>query len=153
MTRRSAAARSKTVLVTVGTTSFKALTDVCLHDDAFLKLLHRHGVTSLIVQHGDASTTPSHSNLSLDIKTYAYVDDLQALIQEADLVIAHAGAGTTLEVLKSGKKLVTVINESLMDNHQSELAEEMASKGHALLATPSYMTTFLIDLAYLDAYN
>merc|ERR1712096_56405 len=43
-------------------------------------------------------------------------------MRSADLVISHAGAGSVLEALEARKLLLVVINDSLMDNHQMELA-------------------------------
>ncbi len=43
---------------------------------------------------------------------------LEDLINEADVVISHCGAGILLESLRSkGAKCIAVVNESLMDNH------------------------------------
>ncbi|KAK0527807.1 N-acetylglucosaminyldiphosphodolichol N-acetylglucosaminyltransferase catalytic subunit alg13 [Tilletia horrida] len=72
-----------------------------------------------------------------------YTPDLPSFIQRADVVVAHAGSGTILEVLRSNaststttekKKtapaLVVVPNHTLMDDHQSELALALGRKGY-----------------------
>lgn len=41
-------------------------------------------------------------------------------------MISHAGAGTCIEVLQAEKTLAVIVNDSLMDNHQVELAEKLA---------------------------
>jgi beta-1,4-N-acetylglucosaminyltransferase len=44
------------------------------------------------------------------------------------------GSGTMLQTLRLSKKLIVVVNESLMDNHQYELAQAMHEKGYAILS-------------------
>ena len=45
------------------------------------------------------------------------------------------GAGSVLETLQAGRPLIVVINELLMDNHQMELASQLAEDGHLFYAT------------------
>ncbi len=40
------------------------------------------------------------------------------------------GAGTCLEALRASKKLIAVINDSLMDNHQQELFDKLKGEGY-----------------------
>ena len=76
----------------------------------------------------------------MTIRHFDYSASIQSEIAAADLVIAHAGAGTALEVLRKRKPLICVINDDLMNNHQTELAEELSRGGHVLSATPASLS-------------
>lgn len=52
-------------------------------------------------------------------------------------ISTYLGAGTTLEVLRKHKPLLVVINEDLMNNHQIELAEDLAKNNFLFYCTPS----------------
>jgi UDP-N-acetylglucosamine transferase subunit ALG13 len=45
------------------------------------------------------------------------------------------GAGTILDGMRLGLSLIVVPNDSLLDNHQLELAEELESQGYATKST------------------
>ena len=83
---------------------------------------------------------------------------LKILFLEANLIVGHAGAGTCLvseafifwfhcfqlqEALGLGKPFIAVINNALMDDHQKELAEQLAKDGHLLCALPENLATTL----------
>lgn len=62
--------------------------------------------------------------------------DLSAELHRADVVISHAGSGSALAALEAGRYPVLVPRDSdcgeQVDNHQQELATELARRGLAL---------------------
>lgn len=66
-------------------------------------------------------------------------------MKSADLIIGHAGAGTALDVLRLKKPMVSVINDKLMDNHQTELADRLAELGHLVKTTPTELHSALLQ--------
>ena len=123
------------VFVTVGTTTFDKLISTTTSPSFQEELLAR-GYTHLTAQVGRYTDLISPVT-GMTIRHFDYSSSIQSEIESADLVIAHAGAGTALEVLRKGKPLICVINDELMNNHQTELAEELSRGGHVLSATPS----------------
>lgn len=91
---------------------------------------------------------PTSSNNSaqqyhkLHVKWYRFQPSLVHDMERADIILCHAGAGTLLEALAISKPydintiqlqrpiINAVINTSLMNNHQSELAEELHRRRH-----------------------
>ncbi|KAH8583396.1 glycosyl transferase [Cryptosporidium sp. chipmunk genotype I] len=124
------------VLVTVGTTKFDLLIK---HVDKveFLDQLLECGYNNLFIQYGSGEYVPNprkvkHSKICdnsidndqfLEIKAIPYLKEI--LYSDFDLVIGHAGAGTILNSLRNNRKMIVVINKSLMDNHQAELATQL----------------------------
>jgi UDP-N-acetylglucosamine transferase subunit ALG13 len=96
----------------------------------------------------DETTTMYHHRIL--VRWYRFIPSLVSEMERADIILCHAGAGTLLEALeiaakssamttegltprKKTKIVNALINSSLMDNHQSELAEELESRGHILI--------------------
>ncbi|XP_023555661.1 UDP-N-acetylglucosamine transferase subunit ALG13 homolog isoform X3 [Octodon degus] len=129
----------KRVFVTVGTTSFDELI-TCVSAEDSVRIFKSLGYSQLTLQIGRGTVVPeAFSAESFTLDVYRYKDSLQEDLQEADLVISHAGAGSCLETLEKGKPLVVVINEKLMNNHQLELAKQLHQEGHLFYCTCSYL--------------
>ena len=63
---------------------------------------------------------------------------LDVLIKKSTMVISHCGAGILLESLRAEDTCaVAVVNDSLMGNHQSELADRLSEMRHIYKAVPS----------------
>jgi len=115
----------KKILITVGSTHFDQLIRV-IDSTEFLDLANRMGYDEIFAQIGN------YGGKIENLKTYSQYlkpDEMKKKRSEADLVIGHAGAGTIMEVLQNGKPLIVVVNDSLMENHQTELATKLGSMG------------------------
>ncbi|GAV02943.1 hypothetical protein RvY_13445 [Ramazzottius varieornatus] len=131
----------KTAFATVGTTSFDALVDQLISKD-FLQTLHEQDYQRLVIQYGRGITEPQSRIVhGVEVRAYRYKPSIREDLENADLVIGHAGAGSVLETLTLNKRLLVVVNETLMDNHQAELAEEFASQGFLHWTTVSKLPT------------
>ncbi|KAI0979648.1 hypothetical protein GJ496_001293 [Pomphorhynchus laevis] len=118
--------------VTVGTTRFDKLINA-ISNLEFLTILINNGFEKLTIQYGSgqAATIPNCISEKLQVIQIDFKSSIGDILEDADLVISHAGSGTLLETLRSRKptKLVAVCNNDLMDNHQIELANKLASIG------------------------
>ncbi|ETN76075.1 glycosyltransferase family 28 protein [Necator americanus] len=85
-----------------------------------------------------------HMAGGIPVEYYRFKPNIQDDIENALLVIGHAGAGTCLECLKMKKPFIVVVNENLMDNHQLELAKELARGEHLLYCTVSNLSVALM---------
>ncbi|KAM5574215.1 hypothetical protein ABKV19_013616 [Rosa sericea] len=138
----------KTVFVTVGTTSFDALVKA-VDTREVKEELSRRGYTDLLIQMGRGSYIPSKSegdddSIAVDYLTFS--SSIAEYLRAASLVISHAGSGSIFETLQLRKPLIVVVNEDLMDNHQSELAEELAGRKHLYYAHPQTLRRIIVDM-------
>ncbi|KAF4042818.1 Glycosyltransferase family 28 C-terminal domain [Phytophthora infestans] len=128
--------------VTVGTTKFDALI-AALDTDACLSSLVARGFTSLRMQIGHGEHQPRATFPGLTLSFYRHDPQYKRDVAEADLIISHAGAGSIMDGLALKKKLLVVVNTSLMDNHQAELAEAMADQNYCLQTTVQGLQSML----------
>mmetsp|Transcript_22394 Transcript_22394/g.62101 ORF Transcript_22394/g.62101 Transcript_22394/m.62101 type:complete len:181 (-) Transcript_22394:181-723(-) len=152
------------VLVTVGSTLFealiKAVDSLGLADE-----LVRRGYSTLVIQIGSGthlpiSLLPNGSNSGvlrngLAVEWFRFAPSLDKYMARASLVISHAGSASTFESLRAGRKLVAVPNPVLMNNHQMELAKELASQGFCIFSTAEGLLDTLqtMDLASLKPFE
>ncbi|KNC85750.1 hypothetical protein SARC_02089 [Sphaeroforma arctica JP610] len=142
-------AESAYAFVTVGSTEFDKLIDAVLADEVLLEL-KRRGIQRLLLQIGRGSEDSvreccAANNTAIPITYYRFKSSLLEDISSADLVISHAGSGTILESLGAKRKLVVIVNEDLMDNHQIELAQQLKAMGHIAFGTSRTLPSLLED--------
>lgn len=84
------------------------------------------------------------SGLEVDAHASVPGQELRAAIAEADLVIAHAGVGTSLTTLDLGRSLVLLPRlkryDEMVDDHQLMIAKELDSRGLAVSRDPDALT-------------
>lgn len=139
------------IFVTVGTTKFPELIDAVISDE-ILAILSKYQCKKLVIQHGSGQPISfdkiKEISLEFGIETccFDYKSTIQPDIVASNLVISHAGAGSCIEVLKAHKPLIVVVNDKLMHNHQTELAEQLSKDGHLLFCLPNTLANTLNDV-------
>jgi beta-1,4-N-acetylglucosaminyltransferase len=127
---------TKKIFVTVGSTHFDELISL-IDSPPFISLAAKRGYSEIVAQVGNYGRPVQHITKSF---AYAKPNEIKPYFQNSDLVIGHAGAGTIMEVLGLKKPLLVVVNDSLMENHQPELARALCSRNLLTMAT---ISTFL----------
>ncbi|KAK6590579.1 glycosyl transferase [Cryptosporidium xiaoi] len=120
------------ILVTVGTTKFEELVKEVDRQEFHNKLLIL-GYNKLIIQYGSGDYKPAERRVKfgqdsslendLEITSVSYMKEIA--YGDYDLIICHAGAGSILNSLRNNRRTIVVVNNKLMDNHQSELAFQL----------------------------
>ena len=125
------------VFVTVGTTQFDALV-LGISSLEALSIFAEQGYTSMRIQYGRGEPPPPlPPGAPIPLESYDFKDTLAADMREASLIISHAGAGSIMEGLRVDARLLVVVNDALMDNHQQELARELDARSHLVATTPA----------------
>jgi beta-1,4-N-acetylglucosaminyltransferase len=141
-------------LVTVGSTKFDDLIKTVDRED-FVQQLVDLGYSGLHVQFGRSTYVPTYLSAKsndFDIVTYKYCTTWKDEVSKAGLIIGHAGAGTILDSLETKKPLIVVPNHQLMGNHQTDIAEELASGGYLTMSTTENLKNSLKTLTELSEF-
>lgn len=107
------------IFVTVGSTKF---TDLIIKMDQLAPSLS----DEVVMQIGNGDYCPKNTQF------FRYAVSLDSYYDQADLVVAHGGLGTIVEVLERGKRLVCVVNPTTIDLHQEHLLRIYAEKSYLL---------------------
>jgi len=137
------------VFVTVGTTSFEPLVKLVVSSKAVAQFTN-WGVKKVRIQGGKSSIKENGSIWTENGIEFDFFDYKTSVLDDmlwADLIICHAGAGTTIEALDMGKTLLVVPNEALMNNHQIQLAKKLREESYAFMAT---VNTFFDEMEIVD---
>lgn len=110
------------ILTTVGSGDFDDLVQAM---DRLAPALTAAGDT-VLMQIGEGRYAPRHA------ACFRLAPSLEPYIAQADLVVAHGGLGVTIEVLRQGKRLVSVSNPDRYDAHQGDLLGMLSRRGHLL---------------------
>lgn len=163
MNRRNKSSDKRTLFVTVGSTKFELLIDTVLSERT-MGVLERNGIERIVMQVGNGKhndqelaelkrdETKKFYRGKIEVVAYMYKSSLRDDLLSADLVISHAGSGSIIESLEADKRLIVVVNESLMDNHQFELAEKMFELNYLLYTTCSGLDE-KIDLMHTPEFS
>ena len=103
------------IFVTVGTQFFDELIeegDRLAGEDGFEQ--------PVFAQIGLHPCAPRH------IEHVAFVKDMQATLDRADLIITHAGTGSLCECIQLGKPFIAVVNDTKAGDHQREFVEHLS---------------------------
>ncbi|CAO1422674.1 unnamed protein product [Diamesa serratosioi] len=133
----------KKIFVTVGTTEFDSLLKRLSERELYEILKNHLGCKELTIQYGRGEKIEFKDFDDIKVQMFGLKDSIMDDIESADLVISHAGAGTCIDVLNRNKRLIVVCNEELMNNHQMELAEQLASENYLIHTSISQLHTAL----------
>lgn len=108
------------VLVTVGTTSF----------DSLIKVLDRYSdEIQFVFQIANGKYLVKYHE-SID-----FIENIENIYSDFDLIITHAGAGTVYKLLESDIPFIVVPNTERSDKHQLELSKFVGMNLLAKVAT------------------
>ncbi|MEO8703018.1 MAG: undecaprenyldiphospho-muramoylpentapeptide beta-N-acetylglucosaminyltransferase [Kofleriaceae bacterium] len=105
-----------------------------LAKDTKLAIVHQTGEKDL------ATTQERYRAAGLAADCHAFIKDMAAAYQRADLIIGRAGATTVAELAIAGKPAVFIPYPFAADNHQEINAREMADAGAALMFRQADLT-------------
>src|SRR5206468_1831952 len=91
------------------------------------------------------------SGLPIDARASMPARELADAVREADVVVAHAGTGSSLGALQNGKLPVLVPRRAAfgehVDDHQQQIADMLSGRGLALVREADEISLADLELA------
>ncbi|CAI4061875.1 hypothetical protein SKDZ_07G2080 [Saccharomyces kudriavzevii ZP591] len=111
----------------------------------FEHLVQEHGgerdSKNIPIEEFGCGNTPQRYALidgKLEVIGFDFSTKVQSIIRDlSDLVISHAGTGSILDSLRLNKPLLICVNDSLMDNHQQQIADKFVELGYVWSCAPT----------------
>jgi len=135
--------------VTVGTTRFDELVTAAVSEPVLSALYLIFHVDSMVVQYGHGAPVGAVTHPDVRVSSFGFKPSLAHDMAQADVIISHAGAGSLIEALRLRKLTVAVVNDTLMGNHQEELAFALRQRNY-LVAVASSPARLLEALTQCD---
>lgn len=101
----------------------------------------------VICQIGHGSYIPKHCEY------FKFQKNLDALIDQASLIVCHGGTGSTLELLIKEKRFVAVANPKGADNHQAQFLTRLGQQTPILWTADLQQLATMIDKARHHEYQ
>lgn len=118
----------------VAVNSLAAQALAALAKDLPLAIVHQTGEKDL------EPTRARYREAGVAADCRAFIKDMAAAYQQADLIIGRAGATTVAELAIAGKPAIFIPYPFAADNHQELNAREMADRGAALMFRQAELT-------------
>jgi len=138
--KREASQNNLRLLIIGGSLGAVKLNDVIPQALAKIKeenrpeVIHQTGVKNI------QSAKKSYDDAGVEAKVEAFIDDMPAVYEWADLVICRAGAMTVFELAAAGVASVLVPYPHAVDDHQTQNAAYLAKSGAAIIRQQDELT-------------
>lgn len=70
-----------------------------------------------------------------DVRVTAFIDQMSDAFAAADIIVSRSGAGTVSELMLQGKATVFIPSPNVAEDHQTQNARALSSRGAAVLVT------------------
>lgn len=83
------------------------------------------------------TSSKSYTSPAFTLEVLPFTSDINSFIHKADIVISHAGTGSIIDTLRLQKNLIVITNDTLMNNHQTEIANEFSLANYCVAFSTS----------------